>query len=407
MQRIIIAPKITFGKSPHMNIPKIPLLSLSLLLLTACSTKKVTPPVDTNSTNTLTTLIQTQTPLQPQPQTQTQEINQIEAEIEPTPVADLGLGGDFSNNNKLIEFINYMNNYHQFELSELNKLFSGAKDINQIVEPCKVRDKKGNCLVTIRRGKWDRYRAMFVYERNINRGVAFWEEHEDTLNQAYETYGVPPEYIVGIIGIETAYGVNFGKKKVIDVLTSKAMLGDRREKFYTKQLEKFLIMTRQANLNASELMGSNAGAMGYGQFIASSYLNFAVDFNNDGVTDLWDAQDAIGSVANYFAQNGWNGNISQVAVRAKYKGNRFRRFKTGYKTKFSQSKLRRKHNIVPRSKLYYKGPVSLIKLPKASYDELWFGTHNFRVITTYNHSTFYGMAVHDLGQAVKRRKFGQ
>ena len=184
------------------------------------------------------------------------------------------------------------------------------------------------------------------------------------------------------------------------------MLGDRREDFYTKQLEKFLIMTRQAGLNASELMGSNAGAMGYGQFIASSYLDFAVDFNNDGVTDLWNAQDAIGSVANYFARNGWNTNISQIAIRARYKGNRFKRLKTGYKTKYSQYKLRKKYKIIPRSKLYYKGPVSLIKLHRATYDELWFGTHNFRVITTYNHSTFYGMAVHVLGEAVKQRRNG-
>jgi membrane-bound lytic murein transglycosylase B len=379
-----------------MNIPKIPLLTLSLLLFTACSTKKVTPPIDNNSTNPVMDII---------PQTATTPPTPIP--VEPEPVIPTGLGGEFSGNSKLLEFIDYMQNYHQFEQSELNKLFSEARDINQIVEPCKVRDKKGNCVVTIRKGKWDRYRAMFVYERNIERGIAFWEEHEETLNQAYQTYGVPPEYIVGIIGIETAYGVNFGKKRVIDVLTSKAMLGDRRENFYTKQLEKFLIMTRQANLNASELMGSNAGAMGYGQFIASSYLDFAVDFNNDGVTDLWNAQDAIGSVANYFHRNGWSRSISQVTVRARYKGNRFRRLKTGYKTKYSQYKLRKKHKITARTKLHYKGPVSLIKLPKASYDELWFGTHNFRVITTYNHSTFYGMAVHDLGQAVKRRRNGQ
>jgi membrane-bound lytic murein transglycosylase B len=373
-----------------MTLPKISLLLSSILLITACSTKKDIDIPDKNVTNPLMASIQTDTPPPKKIPTETFE----------------ELNGDFAGNYKLIEFIDYMHNYHQFSHEELYKLFSKAKDTNQIVEPCKVRNTNGSCVVQIRKGRWDRYKAMFVYERNIERGVNFWAEHEETLNQAYKTYGVPPEYIVGIIGIETAYGVNFGKKKVIDVLTSKAMLGDRREDFYTKQLEKFLIMTRQAGLNASELMGSNAGAMGYGQFIASSYLDFAVDFNNDGVTDLWNAQDAIGSVANYFAKNGWNTNISQVAIRAKYKGNRFKRLKTGYKTKYSQYKLRKKHKIIPRSKLYYKGPVSLIKLHRATYDELWFGTHNFRVITTYNHSTFYGMAVHVLGEAVKQRRNG-
>ncbi len=318
------------------------------------------------------------------------------------------LTGDFLGNQKLTYFIDRMHNEHGFSYEYLYKLFSEAKNTNYEEMPCvSTSDSSENCTVTIKpKGKWDRYRDMFVYERNINRGIAFWQEHEQALNRAYATYGVLPQYIVGIIGIETAYGVNFGKKRVIDVLTTKGMTGDRREDFYTGQLEKFLIMTRDSHLDAATLMGSNAGAMGYGQFIASSYLDFAVDFNDDGVTDLWNAEDAIGSVANYFARNGWNRNISQVAVRAKYKGNRFRRLKTGYKTKYSQYKLRKKYKITPRTKLRYRGPVSLIKLPKYSYDELWLGTHNFRVITTYNHSTFYGMAVYQLGEAVKKRRYG-
>jgi len=383
-----------------MNLYKLSLVTLSLFAITACSTKKIKKEVDNNITTH--PLITSSTYSNHNPVA----ITNTSSTYRPIGTTFSGLNGDFANNYKLINFINYMHNYHQFSEESLYEIFSQAQDINQMVEPCKVTNSSGDCVTKIRKGKWDRYKGMFVYERNIQRGLAFWQEHEDTLNQAYQRYGVPPEYIVGIIGIETAYGVNFGKKKVIDVLTSKAMLGDRREKFYTKQLEKFLIMTRQANLNANQLMGSNAGAMGYGQFIASSYLQFAVDFNNDGVTDLWNAQDAIGSVANYFSKNGWKRSISQVAVRAKYKGNRFKRLKTGYKTKYSQYKLRKKYKITPRTKLRYTGRVSLIKLPRASYDELWFGTHNFRVITTYNHSTFYGMAVFELGEAVRKRRYG-
>ena len=387
-----------------MTLPKISILTLSLLLFTACSTKKIDKPIDLNETTppvVTTTSPSVKTPL---------EINTTTTTIPSPPPSETfsGLQGDFAENYKLMDFINQMHNFYQFDIEELNKLFSQAKDINQfVVEPCKVRNTNGSCVVTIRKGKWDRYRAMFIYERNIARGLAFWEEHENTLNHAYQKYGVPPAYIVGIIGVETAYGVNFGKKKVIDVLTSKAMLGDRRENFYTNQLEKFLIMTRKAGLNPSELMGSNAGAMGYGQFIASSYLSFAVDFNEDGVIDLWNAEDAIGSIANYFHRNGWKQSIRQVAVRAKYRGNRFGRLETGYKTKYSQYKLRKKYKIKPRQKLYYKGTVSLIKLHRGNYDELWLGTHNFRVITTYNHSTFYGMVVHQLGEEVKKRRYGR
>jgi membrane-bound lytic murein transglycosylase B len=374
-----------------MKINKLHTLVLSLLLFTACSTKKVSK--DTNQTsNSIQSSIGIQTPTENIP---------IQEEY-------LSLSGDFSGNGKLMDFIERMHAEHNFEYKYLYTLFSNAQDTNQLVVPCKTRrNSSGDCVAEVKpKGKWDRYKGMFIYERNIKRGIAFWEEHEETLKRAYEEYGVLPEYIIGILGIETAYGVNFGKKRVIDVLTTKGMLGDRREGFYTRQLEKFLIMTRDSNLDASILMGSNAGAMGYGQFIASSYLAFAVDFNGDGVTDLWNAEDAIGSIANYFARNGWKRNLKETVTRARYKGNRFKKLKTGYKTKYSQYKLRKKHKITARKKLKYRGPVSLIKLPKYAYDELWFGTHNFRVITTYNHSTFYGMAVYVLGQAVKARRYG-
>ena len=407
-----------------MHINKLHSLTLSLLLFSACSTQKVEPPKDTNLTLTGIAKNSSLPPKvtkksnvisEPKVNNEIKKIKEIKEIVPPQPTITprvvskiLELRGDFAGNFKLIDFIEYMHNQYQFKREYLYKLFSNAKDLNQVIDPCTTRDKKGHCIIPIKpQGKWDRYRAMFIYERNINRGVEFWNEHESKLNQAYQVYGVPPEFIIGILGVETAYGVNFGKKKVIDVLTSKAMLGDRRENFYTTQLEKYLIMTRQSGLDPATLMGSNAGAMGYGQFIASSYLQFAVDFNDDGVIDLWNADDAIGSIANYFAKNGWNSNIRQVAVRAKYKGERFNRLETGYKTKYSQRKLRKKYHILPRQKLYYRGSVSLIKLPKYSYDELWLGTHNFRVITTYNHSTFYGMAVYQLGKVVKNRRYGR
>jgi len=316
-----------------------------------------------------------------------------------------GISGDFEGNYKLQDFIQRMVSENGFDESTLNQLFSEAKNTKTMPTVIYER-RRGRTINNYRTGKWDRYRNMFIYEGNIQRGIEFWEEHKDALNRAYEVYGVLPEYIMGIIGIETAYGVNFGKKRVIDVLTTKSMTGDKREDFYTKQLEKFLIMTRQANLQPAELMGSDAGAMGYGQFIASSYLDFAVDFNSDGVTDLWNAEDAIGSIANYFAKNGWNRSLKTIAVRAKYRGNRFKRLKTGYKTKYSQYTLRKRHHITPRGRFNFNGRVSLIKLPRYAHDELWMGTHNFRVITTYNHSDLYGMAVVHLAQAVKKRRYG-
>jgi len=391
-----------------MKINTLSTLALSLILLSACSTKKVEPKINNIDIEVPTTQQENVTTTTLHTLDSTAVVNPTTNQNNITSSNFIGLDGHFAGNYKLLDFIDKMHYEHQFEKEYLNRVFSNAQDINQIVIPCKTYNSRGDCVTVIKpQGKWDRYRGMFIYERNIDRGVAFWKEHENTLNHAYQKYGVLPEYIIGILGVETAYGVNFGKKRVLDVLTSKAMLGDRREGFYTKQLEKFLIMTRNSNLDPTVLMGSNAGAMGYGQFIASSYLSFAVDFNEDGVIDLWNAEDAIGSVANYFAKNGWKREITQVAVRAKYRGSRFKRLKTGYKTKYSQYRLKKKYAIKPRTRVDYRGPVSLIKLPKYSYDELWFGTHNFRVITTYNHSSFYGMVVYQLGQAVKHRRYGK
>ena len=376
-------------------------LSLSLLmLLTACSSQQVKKEdIESN----LTTQINSNIVSEPILANETINISTINSS---TQNISYGISGDFAGNYKLENFIQRMVSENGFDESTLNQLFSVAR--NTKLMPTVIHERRrGRTINNYRTGKWDRYRNMFIYERNIQRGIAFWEEHKDTLNRAYETYGVLPEYIMGIIGIETAYGVNFGKQKVIDVLTTKSMTGDRREGFYTDQLEKFLIMTKQANLQPAELMGSSAGAMGYGQFIASSYLDFAVDFNGDGITDLWNAEDAIGSVANYFARNGWNRSLKTIAVRAKYRGNRFTRLKTGYKTKYSQYNLRKRYRITPRQKLNFNGRVSLIKLPRYTYDELWMGTHNFRVITTYNHSDFYGMAVVHLAQTVRKRRYGK
>jgi len=370
-------------------------LSLSILLLTACSSQKINK--ENIESNITTTQVESNIISEP--------IITQETVVSPSETIGYGISGDFAGNYKLHDFIQRMVSENGFDESTLNQLFSQAQNTKLMPAPVYER-RRGRTISTNQTGKWDRYKNMFVYENNIQRGLAFWEEHKDALNRAYEVYGVLPEYIMGIIGIETAYGVNFGKKRVIDVLTTKSMTGDRREGFYTDQLEKFLIMTQKANLQPAELMGSSAGAMGYGQFIASSYLDFAVDFNNDGVIDLWNADDAIGSIANYFARNGWNRSLKTVAVRAKYRGNRFRRLKTGYKTKYSQYVLRKRHHITPRQRLHFNGAVSLIKLPRYSHDELWMGTHNFRVITTYNHSELYGMAVHHLANAVRKRRYG-
>jgi len=379
------------------KLSKIYSLTLSLIIFSACSTKKIEPPKVKEHNKTIS-----YAHLGISDINKTKKIEPKVKDSNKTRDDDiLELKGDFAWSYELMDFIEMMVNKHHFKRKELYKLFSKAKNY-KYVPPKKNRSCISNHIYR-GAGEWDRYKSCFIYERNIQRGIEFWNQYSDVLERAERKYGVPAKYIVGIIGIETAYGTNFGRYKALDVLTTRSMLGDRRADFYRDELEDFLLITRELGLNPAEVMGSSSGALGYGQFMPSSYIRFAVDFNNDGIKDLWNAEDAIGSIANYFAKNGWNPYIKEVAVRAKYKGYRFNKLETGYKTKYSQYKLKKKHKIKPRSKLKYKGPVSLLRLNRAGYDELWLGTHNFRVITTYNHSSLYGMAVYQLASEITKR----
>jgi membrane-bound lytic murein transglycosylase B len=198
------------------------------------------------------------------------------------------------------------------------------------------------------------------------------------------------------------YGEMAGNFSILNVLATLAFDYPRRAKFFTDELEKYILMTYRNRMNPLELKGSFAGAMGYGQFMPSSYFRHAVDFNKDGIRDLWNPFDMIGSVANYFHASGWKKN-HEIVVRSRYRGNRFSALDTGFKTRYSQKYLRKKHGIVPRKRFNYKGKVSLIRLDRERYDEIWLGAHNFYVITRYNRSSYYAMAVYKLANEVKKR----
>ncbi|GHA16063.1 hypothetical protein GCM10008090_27300 [Arenicella chitinivorans] len=153
---------------------------------------------------------------------------------------------------------------------------------------------------------WGKYRKIFLGQERIQQGVEFWQEHAETLARAEKEYGVPASVIVAIIGVETKFGRIVGKHKVLDSLTTLSVGYPRRSKFFTKELKEFLLLAKENNLDPHAIVGSYAGAVGYPQFISSSYRHYAVDFSGDGVTDLMSQPvDAIGSVANYLKRNGW------------------------------------------------------------------------------------------------------
>lgn len=185
-----------------------------------------------------------------------------------------------------------------YSQNELDEIFSAAK-VQQNVLDAMMNPAEYKFT-------WGKYRKLFLKQDRIDQGVEFWQTHHSLLERAEREYGVPAEVIVAIIGVESKFGKFKGKYRVLDSLVSLVTGFPRRSKFFAGELEEFLILTKENNLDATEILGSYAGAVGYPQFISSSYRNYAVDFNGDGSTDLIDqVEDAIGSIANYFIENGW------------------------------------------------------------------------------------------------------
>lgn len=251
-------------------------------------------------------------------------------------------------------------------------------------------------------GAWTRYRAKFLTEANITKGVQFWSRHERELQRAQDKYGVPAEYVVAIIGVETNWGGYMGKHRVMDALVTLAFDFPRRSDYFTDELAAYLRMTRDEGMDPFQPKGSYAGAMGYGQFMPSSYLKWAVEFDGDGRRDLWNPVDAIGSVANYFAVHGWRAG-EPVAVRTGASGNTH--LKTGFDTRYDLDTLAR-DGFRPEGRVPAGEEVSLIRLDASGGYQYWLGLNNFYVITRYNHSSYYAMAVHQLAQAIRARRGG-
>ncbi len=306
------------------------------------------------------------------------------------------MGGDFANNPNAQQFIDKMVNKHGFDRQQLQEILSQAKRLDSVLRlmdnqapTTSVKPPSGP------NGAWLRYRKKFITPDNVQNGVVFWNQYEDALNRAWQVYGVPPEIIVGIIGVETRWGRVMGKTRILDALATLSFNYPRRAEYFSGELETFLLMARDEQYDPLNLKGSFAGAMGYGQFMPSSYKQYAVDFSGDGHINLWDPVDAIGSVANYFKAHGWVKG-DQVAVMA---NGQAPGLPNGFKTKYSISQLAAA-GLTPQQPLGNHQQASLLRLDVGTGYQYWYGLPNFYTITRYNHSTHYAMAVWQLGQAV-------
>lgn len=302
--------------------------------------------------------------------------------------------GDYAQRQDVIAFAQEMQDRHG-----INK--------NDVLSTLALAERKQSILDAISRPaetklEWKQYRKIFMTDARINGGVQFWTAHATELADISQQYGVNPEIIVAIIGVETSYGKNTGSYRVLDALSTLAFDYPPRAAFFRQQLAEFLVLAREQRQDPQTLTGSYAGAMGYGQFMPSSYRNFAVDYDQDGFADIWhNTRDAIASVAHYFQKHGWKAN-EPVLARAHVTQH--------FDPALATNALEPNTTLLDLAALGVAPVIggldpqrkaTLLRHTGEYGTEYWLGFDNFYTITRYNHSSMYAMAAHQLSEAIK------
>lgn len=300
---------------------------------------------------------------------------------------------DYASKPAVTEFVDRLVSSHGFERDALLEVFAEAKKKQSILDAISRPAEK--------RLEWFEYRRIFLKKDRIEKGKKFMQTHRDTLLRAQAEFGVPAEIITAIIGVETRYGSNKGSYRVVDALSTLAFDYPPRSKFFTKELEQVFLLAKEQGFDVLDLKGSYAGAMGFGQFIPSSYRHYAIDFDGDGVADILNnVVDAIGSVANYFAQHKWK---SGAELARKLDTN------VTLPESFTFKSLKPKHTLAelvaagvpmqPGLDGSISAKLQALGLEDGSTEQ-WLTLHNFYVITRYNHSHMYAMAVYQLSKEI-------
>ena len=292
-------------------------------------------------------------------------------------------------------FIDEVSSKDSINRRQLKKLLRAAKSQPGIVEAMNRPAEKAK--------PWFEYRPIFVTEKRTAEGVDFWLAHRQDLDRASVKSGVPPEYLAAIVGVETYYGRLTGSYRVLDALATLAFDYPARAKFFREELEQFILLTRDMRFDPLALKGSYAGAMGAPQFMPSSYRRYAVDANSDGRVDLWSNwADVCASVGNYLKEHGWTAGeavLSEAAVDPGIAANLDGR-KLGLSDTVESLKAQ---GVSFDSPMPPEAPALLIAVDESDGVQWRVGYNNFYVITRYNHSASYAMAVYELAAAVKQR----
>jgi membrane-bound lytic murein transglycosylase B len=293
------------------------------------------------------------------------------------------------------ELVLRMEREHQFDANELREMFAQFKPNETII-------KAFNTPATSK--PWHYFRNLYVTSSRVDGGVAFWNKHAELLERARATYGVPEEVITSIIGIESFYGKRTGRFQVADALYTLGFEVPRRSQFFQGQFEQFMLLTRENGFEPLDVKGSFAGAMGIPQFIPSSYRDYAVDFDKDGRTDLFaSVADAVGSVGNYLSRFGWNDG-GQVVLRAKLSSSDTHKLESlGVKPSLTIKQFRAR-GVEPAGDIADDIDGGFFVLEDDDGPQFWISLNNFYVITRYNRSKNYAMAVHQLSQEIARKR---
>ncbi|HEX5093956.1 MAG TPA: lytic murein transglycosylase B [Burkholderiales bacterium] len=295
-------------------------------------------------------------------------------------------------------FVNDLVARHAFNAAELRQVFAGARREEAVLAAMRAQPRQAD--------SWETYRALFVNERHVRGGLEFWKAHRASLARARATYGVPEEIVIAIIGIETFYGRNTGRWRVIDALVTLAFDYPPRAPFFRDELENYLLFVRDMDLDVFSVKGSYAGAIGIPQFMPGSYLRYAVDFDGDGATDLrGNATDAIGSVANFLSRHGWQpGGPVQRKVREPGP-EAAALVTTDPAPRYTLQELAHAGVRVGGAPLPGDARAVLLRLDSPERPaEYRLGLQNLYVLTRYNRSLFYALSVSDLADTLRAER---
>ncbi len=300
---------------------------------------------------------------------------------------------DFLKLSQTKSFINKMVSKYHFKRSYMNKMMTNARLDRDTLNRYTGKYKAGSTV-----GTWRRFKARVLDAKTLREAKKFKQTHRRILKKVAREYHVSPDYIIGFLTVESRLGTFTGDYRTLDALSTLAFHKNRMQKFFRSELKHYFLMCREQGYDPRKVKSSFAGAIGCVQQMPSIFRRYGMDYNRDGKKDPWCIEDCIGIIANFMHKNGWK-NGRQVAVQARYKGKRFKKLRTGYKHRYTLATLK-KYGVTPGTK-FKESKASLIKLYDAKHDELWLGAKNFRILTRYNASSNYGMAIHKIAQAVR------